>query len=177
MYHPLGKEYSITSPFGSRIHPISKKKNFHSGIDYAAPMGTALIAVSHGKVIESRTSTAPNGGYGEYVTIQFRGFKGRYAHLSTRKVQYGDHVTMGDVIGLSGSSGNSTGPHLHFEIIKGGSPVDPEKFLTEKKATYAPRKAQEAPTAPEKASEAPTAVKAPKAAKKAPKAFKKTSNS
>lgn len=151
MKHPLKKAYNVTSPYGVRIHPITKKKKKHEGADFGAPAGDPIFAIAPGRVIESRLSTAPGGGYGEYVKIQHAGFKTTSAHMTsgTRAVEVGDYVREGSVIGKVGSTGASTAPHLHFEVIKGGSSVDPVAFLAANKADY------------------PTVAEAPKVTKKA----------
>lgn len=170
MRRPLGKEHRITSAFGPRIHPITKKKKNHNGTDYDVAVGNNVFAVAVGKVVESKLSKAPGGGYGEFITIQHAGYKSRYAHMTSgsRKFEVGDKVAEGAIIGLTGTTGASTGPHLHFEIIKGGSFIDPEAFLDKNKAEYPAKKAPEAPVAPKKETEVPTATVKPKVAKKAP---------
>lgn len=119
-----------TSPFGTRIHPIFKTKIFHTGIDYAVPLGTPVKASNSGKVIYSGWY----GGYGKVVILDHGSCTGAptttlYAHMSQQKVSVGQNVTRGQVIGLSGSTGYSTGPHLHFEVRINGKPQNPNKFL------------------------------------------------
>ena len=103
-----------TSGFGWRIHPITGDKRFHSGLDFGAPYGSTIVSADGGVV----TFAGWKGGYGNAVEINHgNGFITFYAHLSAFSVKAGDTVSQGDAIGLVGSTGNSTGPHLHFEII------------------------------------------------------------
>uniref|UniRef100_B8HLP0 Peptidase M23 n=1 Tax=Cyanothece sp. (strain PCC 7425 / ATCC 29141) TaxID=395961 RepID=B8HLP0_CYAP4 len=114
MMFPLSIPAEITSAFGWRIHPILGTWRFHSGTDLGAPMGTPVLAVMSGEVV-----TADNlGGYGLTVILshQQRQRETLYAHLSEIFVRPGETVRLGQVIGLVGSTGNSTGPHLHFEM-------------------------------------------------------------
>lgn len=110
---PLSIPATITSVFGWRMHPISGTQRFHSGTDIGAPMGTPVLAAYPGEVAVADSL----GGYG--LTVIIRHLEGsqesRYAHLSQMFVQSGDWVEQGQLIGLVGSTGNSTGPHLHFE--------------------------------------------------------------
>ncbi len=120
----------ISSPYGSRVHPIFKTKIFHTGIDYAAPMGTPIRASNSGKVIYSGWY----GGYGKVVILDHGKCTGQptttlYAHMSQQKVSVGQNVTRGDIIGLVGSTGYSTGPHCHFEIRINGKHQNPKRFL------------------------------------------------
>ena len=113
---------TITSPFGWRDHPITGVWSFHTGVDWNAPMGTPVRA-SAGGVIE-RASW--NGGYGYCVDVRHSdGSLTRYAHLSAFAVSYGQTVYQGQVVGYIGSTGNSTGPHLHFELHYRGVLTDP----------------------------------------------------
>jgi len=119
--------YKITSPYGYRDHPILKKKKLHTGIDIAVPSGTGIVAANSGKVIYA----GYNGGYGNTVIIDHGGkISTLYAHNSKLLVKVGDQVEKGNVISKSGSTGLSTGPHLHFEVRENGQPVDPMKYLT-----------------------------------------------
>lgn len=129
-----GKKPKVASPFGVRIHPLTHVKSHHNGVDFAVPVGTQLVAADAGKVIESRLSTAPGGGYGNYITIQHSGYRTRVAHLSKRTVKVGQKVEKGENIGLSGNTGASTGPHVHFEVIKDDVFLDPFKFIEEHNA-------------------------------------------
>jgi len=116
----------VSSPFGYRIHPIYKTKRLHAGIDFSAPMGAPIRAAGSGVV----TSAGWNGGYGNAVIIDHgNGLATLYAHQSRMAVSAGARVSTGDVIGYVGSTGASTGPHLHFEVRAGGTPVDPAPYL------------------------------------------------
>lgn len=125
---PLGKPVKsrITSNYGVRNDPFTGKPKKHRGIDFSGKIGTELMAVAPGRVI----SAGDRVGYGITVEIDHGlGFTTLYAHLSQIKVSRGDWVRPGTVIGLAGSSGRSTGPHLHYEIRYKGSPFDPTKFV------------------------------------------------
>lgn len=120
----------ITSPFGWRTHPIFNSKTFHSGIDIGGPNYGSIKASNGGKVIYSGWY----GGYGKVVIIDHGVVNGKptttlYAHMSTIKVSQGQTVTKGQVIGLEGTTGYSTGPHCHFEVRINGKPDDPIKFI------------------------------------------------
>ena len=126
MLYPFAGSYPVTSPFGWRIHPIHGDKRFHTGVDFGTPMGTPIIAVLDGVV----TLAGPGGGYGNVVFIKHaNGLSTVYAHLSTISVKQGDFVKRGQVIALSGNTGASTGPHLHFEVRVNGTPVNPLPYL------------------------------------------------
>ncbi|NJM64859.1 MAG: peptidoglycan DD-metalloendopeptidase family protein [Acaryochloris sp. RU_4_1] len=116
MIFPLPMPASITSAFGWRVHPISGESSFHAGTDLAAPMGTPVLAAFPGQV----ETAGFMGGYGLSILLQHQ--QGptatRYAHLSKIYVQPGQWVSQGTLIGLVGSTGNSTGPHLHFETLE-----------------------------------------------------------
>ncbi|MBE6457492.1 MAG: M23 family metallopeptidase [Alphaproteobacteria bacterium] len=127
---PLGKPVNsrITSNYGTRNDPFTGKPKKHRGIDFAGKIGTELMAVAPGRVV----SAGERVGYGTTVEIDHGlGFTTLYAHLSQILVSRGDWVRPGTVIGLAGSSGRSTGPHLHYEIRYKGSPFDPTKFVKE----------------------------------------------
>lgn len=115
----------ITSPFGYRADPFTGTKRFHSGVDIANQEGTPVGAAADGIVIW----TGWAGGYGKRVVIDHGSFRTAYAHLKEILVKPGQEVKGGDVVGLMGSTGRSTGPHLHFEVIVDGEYVDPEGFL------------------------------------------------
>ncbi len=128
---PLGApvaEKTITSPYGTRQDPFTKKNKQHKGIDFAGKIGTELYAVAPGRVISAGERT----GYGTTVEIDHGlGFTTLYAHLSKVIVSRGDWVRPGTIVGLGGSSGRSTGPHLHYEIRYKGNPFNPSNFVKE----------------------------------------------
>lgn len=108
----------VNSKFGPRIHPITGKRSMHYGIDYPCALGTPVYAFSSGKVVVSKMQ-AGGGGLGNYVTILHTdGTYSLYAHLNIRHAYQGNIVKAGQIIGLSGNSGASTGPHLHFGLCK-----------------------------------------------------------
>ena len=124
---PLKGDAKITSGFGMRLHPIHKVKKQHKGIDFKAAMGTPVYATSDGVV--KKVGIMPKG-YGQHIIIEHDDhFKTLYAQLSKMDVKVGDEVKRGDQIGAVGSSGMSTAPHLHYEVIKDGVRVDPEEYL------------------------------------------------
>jgi murein DD-endopeptidase MepM/ murein hydrolase activator NlpD len=123
---PLSPEHDITSSFGTRIDPFTRGLAMHSGIDFRAPTGTPVRATAPGKVIEAGT----NGGYGRMIEIDHgHGISTRYAHLSSIAVNEGDTIRKGQIIGAVGSTGRSTGPHLHYEIRIDEDASDPMRFL------------------------------------------------
>ena len=128
---PIGapvKKMRITSNYGTRKDPFTGENKKHKGIDFAGKIGTELFAVAPGRVV----SAGDRIGYGTTVEIDHGlGFTTLYAHLSQIMVSRGDWVRPGTVIGLGGSSGRSTGPHLHYEIRYKGAPFDPTKFVKE----------------------------------------------
>lgn len=116
----------ISSPYGYRIHPILKKKKFHSGIDIPAPTGSNVIAGAEGLVIHSGSL----GGYGKVIMVDHgSGIVTLYAHNSSLIASKGARVNKGDVIAKIGSTGLSTGPHSHFEVRENGAYVDPITWL------------------------------------------------
>ena len=117
----------ITSPYGTRVHPVTKTVKTHSGVDIGAGMGTNIFAAADGKVIVSGWNS---GGYGNYVVIDHGGgVTTLYAHCSSLLVSSGQSVTKGQVIAKVGSTGMSTGPHLHFEVLKNGSHTNPMAYF------------------------------------------------
>ncbi len=116
----------ISSYYGYRIHPITGKRRFHDGLDIAAPHGNSVYAYTDGRVVEAGW----NNGYGYCILIDHgNGLKTRYAHLSKIYVRVGQRVRVEERIGAVGSTGNSTGPHLHFEVIKNGRTTNPLNYL------------------------------------------------
>ena len=119
-------DHSISSRYGLRKDPILGTQAFHSGTDFRAPTGTPVLATADGIVV----SAGWNGGYGRMVEVRHAsGHVTRYAHLSSISVNEGETVERGDIVGKVGSSGRSTGPHLHYEVRKGDRPVDPQGFM------------------------------------------------
>lgn len=120
----------LTSPFGYRMHPIFKTRKFHTGIDIGSPMGTPIKASNSGKVIMAGWY----GGYGKVVILDHGIIRGQpittlYAHMSSIGVSQGQMVKQGQVIGRIGSTGYSTGPHLHFEVRVKGQPRNPLNYI------------------------------------------------
>lgn len=116
----------MSSDYGTRKHPIRKVKRHHDGIDLAAPVGAPIRAIAGGQVMYAD----PHGGYGRYIVVQHDdGYTSHYGHCDKMDVTPGQHVAAGQVIGTVGSSGMSTGPHLHFEIRRDGKAYHPESFL------------------------------------------------
>ncbi|MFH5835547.1 peptidoglycan DD-metalloendopeptidase family protein [Proteiniclasticum sp. C24MP] len=116
----------LTSGYGNRIHPVTRRRAFHAGIDIANSRGTSILASRNGKV----TFAGYKGTYGKLIIVNHgNGIETAYAHLSSINVKVGQSVTQGNVIGKMGSTGRSTGSHLHFEIRMGGSTVNPSKYI------------------------------------------------
>lgn len=117
----------IASGFGSRVDPIYKTVKFHAGLDFAAPAGTPIYATGDGTIEDASLSET---GYGNHVIIAHGyGYRTLYGHMVRIKVKRGQAVKRGDVIGWVGSTGKSTGPHCHYEVVKNGSKVDPVFFF------------------------------------------------
>lgn len=124
---PVPSSTTITSPYGMRRDPFNHKQRKHTGIDIAAPRGTPIVAANSGTVIVAGWSAK---GYGNYVVINHGGGKSTlYAHQSQIAVSKGDKVTKGQTIGYIGSTGNSTGPHLHFEVLINGDDTNPMNYF------------------------------------------------
>ena len=120
----------ISSRFGSRADPFSGKRSFHDGVDIAAGMGAPILAMADGVVSWS----GDRSGFGLLVEITHgQGYTSRYAHASATLVKVGDRVTKGQPVARVGSSGRSTGPHLHIEIRRLGRVVDPSSYLSYKR--------------------------------------------
>ena len=125
---PLGKPISteISSDFGHRTDPFNRKKAFHSGLDFRGNTGDPVVATGSGRVKESGYAS----DFGQYIRVSHEnGFETLFAHLSKRNVQRGERVTQGQQVGLVGSTGRSTGSHLHYEIHHKGKPVDPMRYV------------------------------------------------
>jgi murein DD-endopeptidase MepM/ murein hydrolase activator NlpD len=117
----------IASGFGYRIDPVYGGGKFHAGLDFAAPEGTPIYATANGRVIKNEYSA---GGYGNHVVIEHGfGYETLYGHMVKSNVSNGQIVTRGQVIGYVGSTGKSTGPHLHYEVHKNGQKLDPIYFF------------------------------------------------
>lgn len=122
---PLPQSFTITSQFGYRTDPFTGEISYHSGTDIAAPYGTPVLAAAGGTVTVANATDPWGGSYGYYVKIQHDGtFDTLYAHCSSICVTPGQQVQQGEVIGYVGSTGNSTGNHLHFEIWENGQRMD-----------------------------------------------------
>ncbi len=118
---------SVTDAYGWRIHPTEKIRKFHTGVDLAVPMNTPIVAMAAGTVSECGS----NKWYGNHVTLSHGGGYGSfYGHMTKYVVSVGDTVTQGQVIGYVGSTGISTGPHLHFEIYINGATVNPMEYIS-----------------------------------------------
>lgn len=118
--------HEISSGFGNRIDPFLGRLALHAGVDFQAETGTAVKATGAGKVVNA----GPSGGYGNMVEIDHgQGITTRYGHLSSILVSVGDTVTTGETIGRAGSTGRSTGPHVHYEVRRNGDAIDPMHFL------------------------------------------------
>lgn len=118
---------AITSRFGVRADPLSGAEQHHDGLDIAAPAGTSVKSAGPGVVLRAEVES----GYGNVVVVDHgNGVETRYAHLSALHVKAGDRVAAGSEVGLVGSTGKSTGPHLHFEVRRGGKSVDPTSTLS-----------------------------------------------
>ena len=116
----------LTSGFGPRRHPIHRVISFHSGIDLAAPYGSAIMASDSGRVIFNGWY----GGYGKVVIVDHgRNYSTLYAHLSRINASRGENIQKGQVVGYEGQTGYSTGPHLHFEVRRDGKPQNPLNYL------------------------------------------------
>ncbi len=116
----------VSSKFGYRTHPITHKKSFHAGIDLVAPRGTPIRATADGVV----SFVGHKGGYGKFILLNHAyGFETAYGHLSDYKVKKGEYVYKGNIIGYVGTTGRSTGPHLHYEIRYLNKWLNPAKYL------------------------------------------------
>jgi murein DD-endopeptidase MepM/ murein hydrolase activator NlpD len=121
-----GRGVELTSDFGPRIDPFTGRAAFHAGLDFGGPYGAKVHATAPGVVVRA----GPDGAYGNMVEIDNgMGVKTRYGHLSAVLVRKGAHVSRGDAVGRLGSTGRSTGPHVHYEVWLDNRVRDPAKFL------------------------------------------------
>lgn len=131
-YIPMGKpvwSYWVTSHYGTRSDPFNKKAASHKGVDLASRTGNKIKIKAKGKVIKAGVS----GGYGNLVVVDHgNGFQTKYAHLNKIYVKKGDYLEYDDTIGEVGTTGRSTGPHLHYEVLYMGKDVDPMPFIKAK---------------------------------------------
>ncbi len=122
---PIKKGW-LSSPYGNRADPFTGKKDWHPGIDFAALSGTEVIATAAGVV----TTVGSKSGYGKFIEINHGdGFSTRYAHNKELLVAKGDMVKKGQIIGKVGNTGRSTGPHVHYEIMKDGRKLNPYRYI------------------------------------------------
>ncbi len=122
---PLPGYKRISSPFGYRVHPISRRRNFHNGVDVPAPRGVAILSAGSGEVVQSKYHYS----YGNYVAVVHGdGYLTLYAHMSKRSVKVGDTVKAGQKLGEIGTTGSSTGNHLHFGVKKGNHWKNPFNY-------------------------------------------------
>ncbi len=123
---PTVGEADVASPYGVRLDPFLRQPAMHTGVDFRGETGDAVLASAAGEVVLAER----NGGYGLMVEIDHgNGLASRYAHLSAMTVAVGAKIKAGDLVGRVGSTGRSTGPHLHFEIRNNGDTIDPQRFL------------------------------------------------
>jgi murein DD-endopeptidase MepM/ murein hydrolase activator NlpD len=119
---------SLTSGYGMRTHPVLRKRRAHKGVDLAAPTGTPIYATADGIVSKAERFSS----YGLYVSMEHGAqVQTRFAHMSRIAVANGQNVKKGDIIGYVGSTGRSTGPHLHYEVRVAGRAVNPIPYMTE----------------------------------------------
>jgi murein DD-endopeptidase MepM/ murein hydrolase activator NlpD len=123
MLGPLFKEnYPVSSPYGKRAHPLSGETHFHNGVDYAAPVGTEILSPIDGVI----SFSGADDRSGVFLGVASKDFTVSFSHLLTPTRFTGDTVTKGEVIALSGDSGNSTGPHVHVRVRNSeGETIDP----------------------------------------------------
>ena len=123
---PLKRELYVTSPFGTRVHPISGVKKEHHGIDLRVNVGDGVFSPAMGRV----SFAGVKGGYGNTVIVDHMyGFQTLYGHLNKLHVQAGEIVGKGKLLAEGGNTGSSTGPHLHYEIRYNNTPIDPKNFI------------------------------------------------
>jgi len=124
--HNPARGFSISSSFGVRSDPLLGRPAMHSGTDFRAPSGAVVRAAGAGTVVKAGW----NGGYGRMVEVDHGdGLTSRYAHMSQISVKVGDRLSRGDAVGKVGTSGRSTGPHLHYEVRRNNTAIDPMRFI------------------------------------------------
>jgi len=126
---PLPKSKTrVTSPFGMRNHPTLKRQKMHNGIDFGSGMNAPVYAAADGKVTLAQYSRS----FGNWIMVEHaKGYVSVYAHLNSFNISAGLRLKKGEIIGYTGSTGRSSGPHLHYEIRLDGTPVNPSGYLTE----------------------------------------------
>jgi murein DD-endopeptidase MepM/ murein hydrolase activator NlpD len=129
---PMGKDFRVTSGFGIRNDPFTGQLAMHEGLDFVADIGSPIVATAAGTVIRSGWDAS----YGNVVEVShIEGFTTRYAHLSKRMVEVGQKVQRGETIAQLGSTGRSTGPHLHYEVMRNDRVLNPTQMLTQTTAS------------------------------------------
>lgn len=129
---PMGKDYRVTSGFGIRNDPFTGQLAMHEGLDFVAEVGSPIVAAAAGTV----TRSGWDASYGNVVEVShIEGFTTRYAHLSKRMVEVGQKVQRGETIAQLGSTGRSTGPHLHYEVMRNDRVLNPTQMLTQTTAS------------------------------------------
>jgi murein DD-endopeptidase MepM/ murein hydrolase activator NlpD len=129
---PMGKDFRVTSGFGIRNDPFTGQLAMHEGLDFVADIGSPIVATAAGTI----TRSGWDASYGNVVEVShIEGFTTRYAHLSKRMVEVGQKVQRGETIAQLGSTGRSTGPHLHYEVIRNDRVLNPTQMLTQATAS------------------------------------------
>jgi len=125
--NPIPTNNELSSLFGLRVHPVSKRLKFHTGIDLSCPQGSPVVSTANGRIIRIQYS---NSGYGNNIVIEHNGsYRTLYGHLLDISVKVNQLVSKGEVIGYSGNTGTSTAPHLHYEVIVDNLKTNPIAFL------------------------------------------------
>ncbi len=125
--NPLAEITKVHADYGMRIHPLKKKQILHTGVDYSAKFGTPVLATQDGIVKLTKSNKT---GYGNHIILEHSdSISTLYAHLSAIEVEEGQKIKKGEKIGEVGSSGSSSAPHLHYEVIKDGKKVNPRDYI------------------------------------------------